>query len=207
MSAPSEDMPKPPDLPHGDAPSPPAAANLREDGGVDICSGSEPVPCYSGPPGTLDKGLCKAGKSTCTNGLVGACMGEIVPTAETCNRLDDDCNGQVDDGPVKADDPQHCGRCDNACASDMTCCDGQCVNLSGARDHCGGCGAACTRGAVPGCCGGQCVDFASNITCGRCDNACGVLKLGGGVLCHCEQLVTGPACVGDLLGDTLQVCY
>ncbi len=42
-------------------------------------------------------GACTEGVSRCVDGLFGACEGEGVPVDETCNGLDDDCDGQIDD--------------------------------------------------------------------------------------------------------------
>ncbi len=54
--------------------------------------------CYTGPPETLNIGVCIGGVMTWMNGLWGPCMGEIVPSAETCNGEDDDCDRVIDDG-------------------------------------------------------------------------------------------------------------
>jgi hypothetical protein len=54
--------------------------------------------CYTGPAGTAAVGICRAGTQTCTAGSFGACTGQVLPAAETCNGLDDNCNGTVDDG-------------------------------------------------------------------------------------------------------------
>jgi MYXO-CTERM domain-containing protein len=54
--------------------------------------------CYTGPAGTRDRGVCRAGSQSCANGNWGACGGEVLPRAEVCNRADDDCDGRVDDG-------------------------------------------------------------------------------------------------------------
>jgi hypothetical protein len=59
--------------------------------------------CYTGPPGTLGVGLCKAGQQACkTDGLGHApCVGDIVPEQETCATPDDDnCDGSTDCGGV-----------------------------------------------------------------------------------------------------------
>lgn len=56
------------------------------------------LPCYSGPPGTAGKGACKGSKAICVGGQPADCIGEVTPTTEACNDLDDDCNGQTDDG-------------------------------------------------------------------------------------------------------------
>jgi alpha-tubulin suppressor-like RCC1 family protein len=71
------------------------------DGVVDngcACIDGKTQSCYSGAPSTLGVGLCQSGTQTCAHGQWGACAGEITPTAEACDALDNDCNGQVDDG-------------------------------------------------------------------------------------------------------------
>ncbi|MCB9638239.1 MAG: hypothetical protein H6727_04930 [Myxococcales bacterium] len=70
-----------------------------------ICTPNKVKACYTGPAGTLGRGVCKEGTTTCqSDGTWGACVDEIKPTTEECNGLDDDCNGTVDDPlllPVK----------------------------------------------------------------------------------------------------------
>ncbi len=56
----------------------------------------KPSDCYEGPKGTNGKGICKAGKKTCTNGLITACVGQVLPKTEVCNLADDDCDGTAD---------------------------------------------------------------------------------------------------------------
>src|SRR5206468_3211228 len=43
-------------------------------------------------------GACHTGLSYCTAGMWGTCMGEVRPTTESCNNVDDDCDGVVDNG-------------------------------------------------------------------------------------------------------------
>lgn len=59
-----------------------------------------PAQCVNGatqPCGGGDGGFC-SGMRSCMNGLWGMCMGAGTPTTETCNNIDDDCNGAVDNG-------------------------------------------------------------------------------------------------------------
>jgi hypothetical protein len=92
------------------------------------------------------------------------------------------------------------------CALGEECCNGRCVNLYGSDvNHCGACGNVCGTGAKPGCCGGVCVDFTADQTCGSCDMACGLLNLGG-IACKCGTLDGQLGCVGVALGQVLQLC-
>jgi len=47
---------------------------------------------------------CTAGVTACVNGAV-VCQGGVQPKAETCNGVDDDCDGAIDDAPL-SDAPQ-----------------------------------------------------------------------------------------------------
>lgn len=108
--------------------------------------------CYSGPAGNQNVGICQPGLSTCVNGIWGVCIGEILPSAEICNGLDDNCNGQVDEG---ASTPVQNGNIN--CSNVLTCnpgfanCDGSIVNgcevnLMSSPASCGACGNACPMG-------------------------------------------------------------
>ena len=55
------------------------------------------IRCYSGDPGTRDVGVCRAGVRWCVNGVHGDCEGQVLPSDEVCNGLDDDCDGFVDE--------------------------------------------------------------------------------------------------------------
>ena len=60
--------------------------------------------CYEGPNGTLDMGECTAGQQVCNAGNFGNCNGQVLPVAEICDGLDNDCNTQVDDRPAGIDE-------------------------------------------------------------------------------------------------------
>jgi len=64
----------------------------------ETCTEGATEPCYSGPPETMDVGTCVSGTRTCTGGVWGPCIGEILPQAEECDGADNDCNGIPDDG-------------------------------------------------------------------------------------------------------------
>jgi hypothetical protein len=56
--------------------------------------------CYAGPTGTGAVGACRVGSQSCAAGAWGACAGEVTPRAEACDRLDNNCNGAVDEGII-----------------------------------------------------------------------------------------------------------
>ena len=84
--------------------------------------------CYNGPSGTLNKGLCKAGKQTCSAGSFGACIGEVKPaSSEACDTKDNNCDGQIDEGCACVDNTvRDCGSDVGECKKGkQTCSSGQ----------------------------------------------------------------------------------
>jgi cysteine-rich repeat protein len=68
-----------------------------------VCTAGEQSACssYSGPPGTLGVGICKAGTQTCNatgTGWTDCSQSEVLPRPESCATPDDDdCDGLVNE--------------------------------------------------------------------------------------------------------------
>ena len=74
------------------------------------CLRSSRLECYSGAAATMGVGVCRAGLRRCRSVTWSACEGEVVPSFEACNQLDDDCDGLVDEGALSP-----CGGCNPEC--------------------------------------------------------------------------------------------
>ena len=110
-----------------------------------------------------DVGACEAGRRACSlEGRWGSCSGGVGPGAETCNGLDDDCDGEVDEALTQA-----CGSSVGACRKGTQTCVagmfGECVGVvEPADERCDGTvdddcdgevdeGCVCTEGALQPC--------------------------------------------------------
>jgi hypothetical protein len=75
-----------------------------DDGCPPGCVPGQVQPCFNGPPGRRNVGMCQDGTQRCIGegefGTWGPCEGGIDPTTETCDTQDNDCNGCVDDNPL-----------------------------------------------------------------------------------------------------------
>jgi hypothetical protein len=124
---------------------------LCERPGVFICGGGGGVLCNApvGAPapevcnaqdddcdGAVDEELgvvaCGLGECAhpvvvCAAGRPGACDPFEGARGETCNGLDDDCDGGIDEDYDLSADTANCGRCGNVCPAGVACENGECA--------------------------------------------------------------------------------
>jgi streptogramin lyase len=109
---------------------------IDESGAGCFCDGRTNQPCYSGPPETLGIGICRGGSADCncpggarfcTDGSWGVCASEVLPQTEVCDGLDNNCDGQTDEGLRN-----RCGACG---PEPLEICDGLDNNCDGVVDE------------------------------------------------------------------------
>ena len=72
--------------------------NGQTDDGCDCVPGSQQT-CFAGSPDNEGIGECRLGDQQCNaNGSWTDCVGSVLPVPEACNELDDDCDGETDEG-------------------------------------------------------------------------------------------------------------
>lgn len=98
-------------------------------------------------------GPCAAGTLACVNNAP-VCKQTVQPKPETCNGIDDDCDGVIDNGAT--------------CPAGQTCTGGQCVTVKKGNGQSCASGTECTSGF---CADGVCCDGACAGTCEACNVA------------------------------------
>ena len=117
-----------------------------------VCLDNVGDPCNTGL-----QGICAQGHIECTESWESECIADTDPgqVAELCDELDNNCDGQVDEGFDLLSDENNCGACGITCdVVSLDCCNGTCVDLETDEDNCGGCGIPCELGEI--CINGLC---------------------------------------------------
>jgi hypothetical protein len=123
-----------------------------DEGGVCSCSNNQIRECGS------NIGACRKGNETCTYGVWGACVGAVNPVNETCNGLDDDCDGVIDESICVClpSQTRECGIDTGTCSKGVQSCvnnswSSQCVgSINPATEICDGLDNDCDGGVDEG---------------------------------------------------------
>jgi hypothetical protein len=172
------------------------------------CSGGGEA-CQTG-----EDGVCADGTMQCQQGKL-SCVPNLSPSKEKCDALDNDCDGEVDEG-------------DDLCEAGLVCDRGKCVPPCGTGEFpctsglvcspAGTCvdplceGVSCAPGEI--CEAGVCVDACEDVTCpyghvcrlGVCVDPCESIECDDGYSCHlgvcvdcdCKGCEKGFTCVDDV---------
>ncbi len=161
------------------------------------CRPGQVRPCYGGPPATLNVGRCRGGMQTCVasaggrGATWGACSGQLLPSAETCNMIDDDCNGRVDDGVT----------CTCAPGMSRACYSGP-AGTSGVGICRGGTQMCNSAGSAWGACSGETLPRGE--TCNMIDDDCNG-RVDDGLSCSGPTVTCGGGTVSGAAGTPVPV--
>jgi MYXO-CTERM domain-containing protein len=158
------------------------------------------VPCTV----TGAQGSCARGVTDCNNGGQTICLPAVTPGSlpETCDGVDNDCNGEVDNGATCPGFDQVCdrGACVTSCTGEFYFCkqNEECINSKCTDPTC--VGVQCDSGEI--CEGGTCKTACAGITCpygtectnGRCIDPCAGVSCASGKVCQAGVCVTGCGC-------------
>jgi hypothetical protein len=156
--------------------------NMEHD---DDCDGEmdEDIPGFGDACPTSESGECNTGTMQCKDGDLQC----VAPPKmdEICNKLDDNCDGYIDEPFDLSSDEDNCGTCDKKCDATQQCCAGGCTDTKTDQKNCGGCGNPCGNGIA--CCNSKCMNLANDKNnCGACGHACAS-----------DQLCCGGSCVAN----------
>ena len=161
------------------------------------------VTCAGGgePCDTTKPGICASGITLCTaTGVV--CHELSQPIAEKCNGLDDDCNGQTDEGEPCGENlvcdkgvcVQSCSHGEFVCPTGKQCnADGYCVEPSCKNVSCAT-GTVCEKGVCKGPCDGVVCPHGEVCRVGSCVKPCDGVTCAEGQVCNAGICVTHCSC-------------
>jgi hypothetical protein len=114
-------------------------------------------------------GACFTGYQVCSGDAL-VCRTPAPETEDSCDLVDQDCDGRVDETFNLGTDEQNCGACGTRCGAGQQCCGGMCRNIGSDPAHCGECNRTC--GAGTSCCSGSCDPTNTEVSCGGCGISC-----------------------------------
>jgi hypothetical protein len=145
------------------------------------------------------EGECAFGIWWCAGDTLVCRTNEPEDTETSCDGLDEDCDGNIDETFDFSSDEDNCGQCGMGCGDGDLCCSGVCKDIDSDPAHCGGCNETCNLT----CCDGDCVStntidycLACNV---QCDPGQGCCETG------CESLNTTDNC--RECGETCETGY
>lgn len=71
-------------------------------------------PCPDNCPNGVCQGQCTQGTTVCVGTSI-VCIGGDGPSLEVCDTVDNDCDGELNEGFDLQNDPVHCGGCNQTC--------------------------------------------------------------------------------------------
>lgn len=184
----------------------PAAETCANEGADDDCDGRrDDVPGRNGICFDFDEvGACFTGFQRCAGGSL-VCDTPSAEEEDSCDLIDQDCDGKTDETFDLSSDEQNCGACGARCGASQRCCGGMCRNIGSDPAHCGDCDNPCGGGTS--CCSGSCAATNTDANCGGCGMSCEANEdCCGGTACTDVDTITNCGGCGIVCGMGQDCC-
>lgn len=150
-----------------------------------------------------EQGVCADGVTQCRDGEL-QCVATQGKGTEACNGLDDDCDGDTDEGDDLCDPGDICvkGRCQPPCGTGEfrcmkgeTCVQGVCIETACAEIDCDA-GEVCRDGECVAACAGVVCPYGATCRAGVCVDVCEGVECDAGFVCEVRESSEGGTFVG-----------